>query len=119
MNTRQVATGTFLTASLLLGGGSIAEAGPGSRPATDQGDVCDAWEHRLDGLENAMAQMERRRARLTAKLDQAVADGDARRAHRLETQIAQVDRVVARLQANVDRLTARYDEHCQPYVIPE
>ncbi|HYF45186.1 MAG TPA: hypothetical protein VD926_03180 [Acidimicrobiales bacterium] len=119
MNTRQVATGTFLTASLLLGGGSIAEAGPGSRPAQDQGDVCEAWEHRLDGLGTAMAQMERRRARLTARLDEALADGDARRVRRLETQIAQVDRVVARLQAKADRLTVAHDTHCEPHAVPE
>jgi hypothetical protein len=119
VNTRQVATGTFLTASLLLGGSSLADASPGSRPAQDQGDVCETWEHRLDGLENAKAQMERRRARLTAALDVALGEGNERKVRRLETQIAQVDRVVARLQANVDRITVAYDERCEPYVIPE
>jgi hypothetical protein len=119
VNTRQVATGTVLTASLLLGGANLADASPGSRPAMDRGDVCEVWGHRLDGLDNAVAQMERRRERLSAALADAQADGDARRVHRIETQLAQVDRVVARLTRVADRLNDAYDDRCEPFVQPE
>ena len=119
MNTRQVATGTVLTASLLFGGAGIATASPGSQAAQDQGEVCEAWEHRLDGLANALAQMQRREDRLSAALADAQADGDARRVQRIETQLAQVDRVVARLTAAADRLNDAYDARCEPFVQPE
>ena len=119
MNTRQVATGTVLTASLLFGGAGLAAAAPGSQGAQDRGNSCEAWEHRLDGLDNAIAQMERRRARLEADLADAQADGDARRVQRIETQLAQVDRVVARLTAAADRLNDAYDDRCEPFVQPE
>ena len=119
MNTRQVATGTVLTASLLLGGANLADASPGSRPAMDRGDVCEAWEHRLDGLDHALARMEQRRARLSTALADAQADGDARRVRRIETQLAQVDRGVARLTRAADRLQDAYDDRCEPFVQPE
>jgi hypothetical protein len=119
VNTRQVATGTVLTASLLFGGAGLAAASPGSQAAQDQGDVCEAWEHRLDGLDTALAQMERRRERLSTALADAQADGDARRVRRIETQLAQVDRVVARLTTAADRLNDAYDARCEPFVQPE
>jgi hypothetical protein len=119
VNTRQVATGTVLTASLLFGGAGLAAASPGSQDAQDRGNVCEAWEHRLDGLGNAIAQMERRHDRLSAALADAQADGDARRAQRIETQLAQVDRVVARLTAAADRLNDAYEDRCDPFVQPE
>ena len=113
MKTRQLATGTVLTASLLLGGGGLADAA-GSRPAMDRGTVsCDDLLDRVEGLENAIAHMEARRARLEVRLADAREDGDARRVRRIEHQLAQVERVTARLQARVDRAHARYEELCQ------
>ena len=119
MNKRQVATGTVLTASLLFGGAGLATASPGSQGAEDRGNACEAWEHRLDGLDNALAQMQRRHDRLSSALADAQADGDARRVQRIETQMAQVDRVVARLTTAADRLNDAYEDRCEPFVQPE
>ena len=112
VNTRQVATGTLLTASLLLGGAAVADARPNTA-AMDRGVVdCDDILDRVEGLGNAIGHMETREARLEAALANAQAAGQARRAARLERQIAQVDRVVARLQAKIDQAQAAYDANC-------
>ena len=114
MNTRQVATGTVLTAALLFGGAGLADARPNTG-AMDRGEVpCEDLLDRVDGLQNAVDHMEARRARLDARLADAQADGDARRVRRLEHQIAQVDRVVDRLQTKIDRVRTEYDERCAP-----
>ena len=113
VNTRQIATGTLLSASLLIGGAGLADAQPSSRPAMDRGVVpCEDLLDRIEGLQNAIGHMEARKDRLEARLADAQADGDTRRAHRLERQIAQVDRVVAHLQAKIDRVQAEYYERC-------
>jgi len=113
VNTRQIATGTLLSASLLIGGAGLADAQPSSRPAMDRGVVpCEDLLDRVEGLQNAIGHMEARKDRLEGRLADAQADGDTRRAHRLERQIAQVDRVVAHLQAKIDRVQAEYDERC-------
>jgi hypothetical protein len=112
VNTRQVATGTILTASLLLGGAAVADARP-NNSAMDRGVVpCEDVLDRVEGLSNAVAHMEARKARLEAALADAQADGAVRRVARIERQIAQVDRVIDRLQARIDRAQAFYDEHC-------
>jgi hypothetical protein len=120
MKTRQVATGTFLTASLILGGASLADAAPGSRPAMDRGTVpCDALENRLEGLQHHLDALAAKRVRLEARLAAAEADGDARRVRRIEAKLAQVDRAAAKLAAVMDAVQAVYDDRCEPYVIPE
>ena len=112
MNTRQVATGTLLTASLLLGGAAVADARPNTS-ALDRGVVdCEDILDRVEGLSNAVGHMEARRTRLETALADAQADGSARRAARIQHQIAQVDRVVARLQAKIDAAQAAYDANC-------
>jgi hypothetical protein len=114
VNTRQIATGTILAASLLFGGGAaVADASPSSRPAIDRGTVnCESLENRIEGLSNAIDAMDARRARLEARLADAQADGATRRIRVLEAQIAQVDRVTARLQAMVDRAADRHAALC-------
>ena len=120
MNSRQVATGTFLTASLLLAGASVADASPGSRPAMDLGMVpCERMEHRIDGLEHALSRMDHRRARLEARLAEAEADGEARRVRRLRIQLAQVARAEAKLSAPLATVEERHAAHCDGFVQPE
>ncbi len=120
MNTRRVATGTFLSASLLLGGTSLADASPGSRPAMDRGVVpCQALENRMAGLQHHLDQLAAKRDRVEDRLAAAQADGDARRVRRIEAKLAQVDRATAKLTVVMDALTEAYDDRCEPFVQPE
>ena len=113
MNTRKIATGTILTASLLLGGAGIADARPNTA-AMDRGTVnCEDILDKVEGLSNAKSHLEARRARLEANLADAQADGDTRRANRIERQIAQTDRVIAALQAKIDRAYDLYNSFCE------
>jgi hypothetical protein len=75
VNTRKVATGTVLTASLLLGGAGLAEARPNTS-AFDRGQVpsCQRIENRLDTIQDNLDRLE---ARLTRQRNQLV-DAQAR-----------------------------------------
>jgi hypothetical protein len=119
VNTRQVAAGTVLSASLLLGGASLADASP-SRPAMDRGVVdCDRLENRLERVQDHLGRLEDRQARLEQRLAVAQADGDHRRERRLRIQLNQVARAEAKLTAVAAGLEERYADRCAPYVIPE
>lgn len=114
MNTRQVATGTFLTASLLLGGAGMADAAPGSRPAIDRGPVpsCERLEDRMDGLRHHLDRLERREARLVTAIADAKAAGHHRQARVLQAHLAKVRRAQARLASILDQVEQVHAAHC-------
>jgi hypothetical protein len=114
VNTRQVATGTVLTASLLLGGAGLADARPDTG-AMDRGPVpsCQRLENRMDGLQRHLDRLAQRAARLETAIADADAAGHHRQARVLQAHLAKVHRAEAKLTSMLDDVEARHAAHCE------
>lgn len=113
MNTRQVATGTVLTASLLLGGAGLADARPNTG-AMDRGTVppCERLEHRMDGLRHHLDRLAVRETRLDTAIADAHAAGHHRQARALGVHLAKVHRAQAKLGSILEQVEQVHAAHC-------
>jgi hypothetical protein len=109
-----MATGTVLTASLLLGGANLADSRPNTA-AMDRGHVpsCQGIEHRLDNVGHQLERLEGRLSRLQAQLADAQAHGQARRARVLQAQISRTQRAIAAVGQVRDRLLDQQADFCE------
>lgn len=113
MKTRQIITGTLLTAALVMGGSGLATADPGSRPAMDRGTVdCTELTEQLDELAARHDRLVDRIFTLEARRDAAVAAGQVRRAAGLQAAIDAHVGIQARVDARLERIRGVYDANC-------
>jgi hypothetical protein len=114
VNTRQVATGTVLSASLLLGGAGLADARP-NPGAMDRGMVpsCERLENRMDGLRENLDRLDRREARLTTAIAEAHEAGHHRQARVLTAHRAKVRRAQARLTSMLEQVEEQHAANCE------
>lgn len=103
MQTRRFLTAAATVVALTVGAGSAALATPrGAHPELPPVEaMCRRAEHRLAELTHRQDQFEAKQARLQVRLDQAVADGDTRRAARLQAQLDTVQRMLDRLAGEI------------------
>ena len=113
MKTRQIITGTLLTASLVVGGSGLAAADPGSRPAMDRGTVdCAELSEKLTQLAARHDRLIDRIFALETRRDAAIAAGQTRKAAGLQNVIDAHVAILARVDARHERAQGVYDVNC-------
>ena len=114
MRTRRGVLALATAALLALGGSASAAATDRPAPASDGGarhaKRCDRFDHALTKLERVQAHLEKRLARVEARI--AAGGLSAEELARAQAHLAKLRNRLEKLEALIDRLEAKFAEKC-------